>query len=268
MPVVQDVLTLIETLAPLQNVFKDEYDNIGLLLGNRNAPLTKVLLCLDVTESVISEAIQHGAQLIVSHHPFIYAPLKAITTDTPTGRSILAAAKANLNVYSAHTNLDFSANGINDFLAQCLQLKNILPLMPYISQTEGAGRVGDLPAAVPAAALAQTLAQLLGDAHIKIAGNPDALIRRAAVLNGGGGGDTTYIDKAMQHRADCLITADVKHHVALYAREQGFTVIEPQHYTTEHIYIAKLRTLLHAACKTAKLHVEILQALTETNPKI
>ena len=265
---VSEVIDMLLSLAPEEYEYKEDYDNIGLILGDRNAPVTRAVCCLDVTEAVIDEAISLGAQLIISHHPMIfYPPLKRITADDVLGRKILKAARYGISVYAAHTNLDFAPDGINDFVAQKLGLRNIKPLITYNDGKAGFGRVGDLSGAVYCSVLKGEVETVLGDSYVRMVGEPYVQVRRVAVINGGGGGDTKYVDMAIKAGADCFITADVKHHVAMYAFENGVTLIEPQHYTMEQCYIARLVQNLRIEAKARKAEIDIVQSKNEHNPR-
>lgn len=264
---VKQAVDLLRGFAPEEYEYKAEYDNIGLILGDENAPVTKILCCLDVTDKVINEAITLGAQLIISHHPMIYCPIKQINAGTVLGAKLLKAASHGISIYAAHTNLDFTRDGINDFVAQMIGLHNVVSLEPYIDGELGFGRVGDLSIKVYSSVLKGEIETLLHDSYVRTVGEPYSQVKRVAVINGGGGGDTKYIDMALKAKADCLITADVKHHVALYAYESGITIIEPQHYTMEYCYISRLVQILKLEAKAKKVDIEILQAQSETNPR-
>lgn len=264
---VKDIVSLLNNVAPETNVLKDEYDNVGLLVGRADAEVKRVLCCLVATEEVISEAGELGVQLIVAHHPMIYAPVKSVTDNDVTGRKILAAIERGIAVYAAHTNLDFSGGGINDFTAQLLGLLDVSVMQPYISDHEGLGRVGNLSGKMYAAVLKGQVENLFKDKYVRIIGEPYEYVSRVAIINGGGGGSTDYVDMALKSGADCLITADVKHHVAVYAKENGLTVIEPQHYTMEHCYITRLVQILKLEALSAKLDVEIIQSSKDINPR-
>jgi len=268
MATVEQAIGMLKDFAPEEYAFKEEYDNIGLLFGDKNARVKKLVVCLDATESVINEAIKLGAELIITHHPFIYSPLKRINAEDLIGRKILKAAKGGLNIYSAHTNLDFVKDGINDYLAVSLNLRGIKPLNPYISEAAGLGRVGVLPNKVFCSVIKSEIETLLNDTHVRVIGDPAAQVKTLAVINGGGGGDTKYVDMAVAAGAECLITADVKHHVAVYAREMGVTLIEPQHYNMEYAYLARLCGILKIEAKSRKIEVEILQSQAENNPRV
>lgn len=260
-------LALLRDFAPEEYRYKEEYDNIGLILGDENRIVNRVLCCLDVTQSVIEEAVGLGVELIVSHHPMIYAPIKNIRGDDILGRKLLTAAEHGIAIYAAHTNLDFVRDGINDYVAQLLGLHSVEVIEPYIDGENGFGRVGELGNKVYCSVLKGEVESVLKDSYVRTIGEPYAQVKRVAVINGAGGGDTKYIDMAMHAGADCLITADVKHHVAVYALETGMTIIEPQHFTMEHCYISRLVQYLKIEAKARHADVEILQSQVEHNPR-
>ncbi|MBS7014897.1 MAG: Nif3-like dinuclear metal center hexameric protein [Veillonella sp.] len=123
MTIVQQVITLMEQLAPRS--YAESWDNVGLMVGDRNAIVTGVLTTLDVTAEAISYAIEHDCNLIVSHHPLIFKGLKQLSCDTAQGRMINQLIQHNIAVYSAHTNLDIAPGGLNDMLAERLGLIDI-----------------------------------------------------------------------------------------------------------------------------------------------
>ncbi|MCL2370118.1 MAG: Nif3-like dinuclear metal center hexameric protein [Firmicutes bacterium] len=265
MPTVGEAIKLIQAIAPEEHAYKQEYDNIGLIVGDKSQHTRKVMCCLDVTNTVIDEAIEARADLIISHHPIIFHPTATVSSDTVLGKKILRLIKHNIAVYSAHTNLDFVKDGINDFVAIQLGLKNLRTLEPYVSEDVGFGRIGELPSKATAATFREIISQLLGDKFVRIIGDPKGKVMRIAVINGGGGGDTKYIDMAIKAKADCLVTADVRHHVAVYALDAGITIIEPQHFNMEHCYIQRLVQLLKLEVKAKKMSLEVVQAIKETS---
>ncbi|MCH5163673.1 MAG: Nif3-like dinuclear metal center hexameric protein [Clostridiales bacterium] len=264
---VKEVLDVMKKIAPEQFAYNKEYDNVGLIVGDPESEVNRVLCCLDVTEDIIEEAISVGAGLIISHHPMIFRPIKSVTTLDVQGRKIFRAIQKGIAIYAAHTNLDFVRDGINEFVANELALMDIRPLEPYISDSEGFGRVGNLSGSMFASVLKAKVKALLKDDYVRIIGEPDSEVNRIAVINGAGGGDTSYIDMAIDAGADCLITADVKHHVAVYAREMKLTVIEPQHFTMEYVYISRLVQILKIETLAGKIKLDIVQSKREVNPR-
>jgi len=263
MPTVADAIKLMRNIAPEEYAYKDGIENVGLIVGRLDAKVNKIMCCLDVSSRVIDEALEAGANLIISHHPLIFLPVSSISCETVLGQKLLRLAENKIAVYASHTNLDFVADGINDFVAERIGLKESKPLDAYISDDAGLGRIGDLSGKIPASQLRDKVGLLLNDKFVRIIGDRAAQVRRIAVINGAGGGDTKYIDLAREAGADCLVTADVKHHVAVYALDCGLTLIEPQHHTMEHCYIQRLVQLLKLEVKAHKLDVEVIQSARE-----
>jgi dinuclear metal center YbgI/SA1388 family protein len=125
---IRDIITEIERFAPL--AYQESYDNAGLTVGNANAEIASCLLCFDVSEQTVDEALEHGAGLIISHHPVIFGGLKRLAGRTPTERIVEKAIRSGIALYAAHTNLDSVTGGINTRLAEKLGLKNIRILAP------------------------------------------------------------------------------------------------------------------------------------------
>lgn len=123
---VKDLIRHLESLAP--SALAEKWDNVGLMVGSKKACIHKVLCALDITEEVIQEAIKENVDCIVTHHPFLFAPLKQIDYDTAKGRMLRLVIKENITVYSMHTNLDIAQGGINDVLARLFELQDIKPL--------------------------------------------------------------------------------------------------------------------------------------------
>ena len=126
--IIQDIISELETMAPL--AYQESYDNVGLLVGNRIDAVKKVLITLDVTEAVVQEAIECGANLIISHHPLIFKPIRKINNETETGRCITLALQNNIAIYACHTNIDSVANGVNARICDKIGLKNRKILSP------------------------------------------------------------------------------------------------------------------------------------------
>jgi dinuclear metal center YbgI/SA1388 family protein len=126
MPSVADIISALQTIAPVE--LAEEWDNVGLLVGDASAPLERVMTCLSVTPDSVAEAVQEHVQLIVSHHPVLFRPTKTLTTASTEGRMLLNLVQAGIGVYSAHTAFDNCAGGINDLLAKKLGLTKVGPL--------------------------------------------------------------------------------------------------------------------------------------------
>lgn len=215
-----EIIEILEKFAPPS--LAEEWDRVGLMLGTRRSENTGVLVTLDVTPEAVAQAEECGANLIVSHHPFIWDALPRIDEDTPRGAMYARLIRDGISVYSMHTNLDKADGGINDRLAAMLGGKDILP--------DGVGRVfstGD----ITLGELAKRVADALGDKTTLVVGDPSAIVRKAYVV--GGAGASEY-DRAKEV-ADVLISGEFKHHQYLDAPVDGFALIEFSHFFSEII---------------------------------
>lgn len=260
---IADILSLLRAFAPEEATEPGFSDNVGLLVGSECGESRGALLCLDCTESVVSEALQKGYSLIISHHPAIFRSVTRVTDTTPTGRMILAAAKSGISVYSAHTNLDFCGSGLNDYAAELIGLRDIRPM----AEESGVaiGRVGELEHALTASELAANCAKIFGDSRAAVAGDEQKTIKTVAVVNGGGG-DIDFLTLAASCGADCYVTGDVPHHVALYARECGLPIVILQHYAAERIYMKRLGEILSERAAKAGVTAYFEVSESEHNP--
>ena len=140
MPSIEQVATYLSAFAPLR--LAEEWDNVGLLVGHRQATAERIMTCLTITKESVAEAIARQAQLIVTHHPLPFRPLKKVTSDTIPGQLLLDLIGNRIAVYSPHTAFDSAAEGINRQLADALHLQQVVPLIPADEDPEalGAGR--------------------------------------------------------------------------------------------------------------------------------
>ena len=232
---VNDIFDTLCALAPLE--LQMEFDNAGFLLGHAEAPVETVLLALDVTDEVIDEAIERGAQLIVSHHPLIFTPPRSITDTDAAGRRLLKLIEQRIAVISMHTNLDIAAGGVNDVLIEALGAKAEGPL-----DEEGCGRVGELDEAMSLPDFLARCREKLPAEGLRYvdAGRP---VKRLAVM-GGSGADA--IERAAALGCDTYVTADIKYHRFQKALELGLNLIDADHFGTENPVIPALAKTLSA----------------------
>lgn len=205
---VKDICGAIENFAPLQ--LQEGYDNAGLQLGMPEMEVTSVLICLDVTEDVVNEAIEKKCNFILSHHPLLFKGLKQISDKTPTQRMVINALKNNIAIYSAHTNLDSTANGVSYEIANILGLKNIKVLAPMQNMSAiGLGVIGDCKP-TPKLEFLRKVKEAFNVKALRFSSqSPGLVIRRAAVCGGSG---ASFIEDAINAEADIYITGDIKYH--------------------------------------------------------
>lgn len=216
---VQQVYDFINERAPFETQLP--YDNSGLLVGRPDAEVTGIHVALDVTERVIDEAVEHGANLIVTHHPLMFSPVKRLVETAYEPRLLCRLIREGVHLISAHTNLDQAPGGMNDVLAATIGLTNVTG--------EGFVRVGDLPQPMTARDLAAHISRCLGDA-VRVMGNGEALITRVGLCSGSGADEWPG---AAAVGAQAFLTGEAKHHIALEAADSGMVILEAGHHATE-----------------------------------
>ena len=216
---VKAVYDWVDSFAPFQTA--EEYDNVGLLTGRFDAPVTRILTALDCILEVVEEANRLQAELILTHHPLLFHARKNLREDDPEGQILCALIRSRISLICAHTNLDRAPGGINDTLGRLFPLKNM--------QGEGFVRCGKLPFGMTAGELRDMASRLL-NAPVRLYGSPEKQIDILAV--GGGAYDEGYME-ASSLGAQAYLTGEVRHHNALAAVAQGMVLLEGGHYATE-----------------------------------
>jgi len=235
MSTVTHIYDAIDRLAPFWLTM--DFDNTGILVGDRNREVSCALLALDCTPAVVEQARQLGAQLIVTHHPVIFHPLKRVNEDAV----VYLLIRSDIAVISAHTNLDIAQGGVNDALASAIGLRDCRGLELLNEQT-GAwlGRIGTLPEPLSPEAFAAHVKSCLNAASVKFAAAPRAI--HTVALCSGSGADC--LDAAISAGADALLTSEVKQHEYLAAAAAGISIFDAGHFDTEDIVIEPLRDYL------------------------
>ncbi|MDR0268967.1 Nif3-like dinuclear metal center hexameric protein [Paenibacillus sp.] len=362
----QTVIQYMEQLAPKHLAYPD--DKIGLQLGSLQKEIRTILVALDVNEEVVDEAVRVGADLIIAHHAIIFRPLKHIQTDSPTGKLYERLIKNDIAVYIAHTNLDITEGGMNDWMAEALGIQNGIPieetqheqlykLVVFVPKTHadqvreavlgtgagaignysgcsfniegtgtflpeeganpfmgsigkmekadevrietivpqgirshviqamlkahpyeevaydiypldlkgrafGLGRVGKLEREQTLADFAQTVKEKLGVPHVRVVGDLDRIIRKAAVIGGSG---SRYYPAARFRGADVLVTGDVDYHTAQDAFNAGIALVDPGH-NAEKIMKTKVAEWMRAKLEKHRYETKVIASEMNTEP--
>lgn len=241
---VQTVLDYLWSLAPLE--YKESWDNVGFLMGRKDAEVRRILVALDATEAVAAEAEALGCQLVVTHHPVIFRAPLHLTDDDPRTRVLLAFLERGLAVISMHTNLDCAPGGVNDELAFRLGLQNV-EILPD-GETAGLIRVGEVEErSLPD--FAAFVKQKLACPGLRYA-DGGRTVRRVAV---GGGACGDFIDRVAGAGCDTFVTADLKYHQFQDAAVLGLNLIDAGHFETEDPVCDQLFHRLAAAFRGVEL---------------
>ncbi len=237
MTTVADLCQFLDRVAPPR--LAAEWDNVGLLVGDRLSPVERVMTCLTVTPAVAAEAIRERVELAVTHHPLPFLPLKRLTTDEPTGRLLLDLIRAGVAVYSPHTAFDSAATGINQQLAEGLSLADIRPLelVPDDPQQLGVGRQGRFTQPLSLGQIAARLKQFLHIGGLHVVGSLQQPVERVAIACGSAG---ELLDAAI--RADCqlFVTGEARLHTAYDAAARGIALVLVGHYASERFGVESL----------------------------
>lgn len=223
----KDIYDFIDTFAPFETQMS--FDNAGLIIGDENAVSDTVIVTLDVTAEVIQEAVEHNANIIVSHHPVIFYATKSLAGDSVP----FLCARHNMTVISAHTNLDFSKGGVNDTLAE---------LSGVIADEYSADNctiIGHLEKPVKCRDFAKSLKHNLDISGLRY--TDTGMIQKIAVSCGAGGEN---IFTAKKYGTDAFITGEIKHHQIIYANDHHIAVFDLGHFNSENLIIPKLVKML------------------------
>lgn len=238
MTAVGDVVLFLEQFAP--TALAADWDNVGLLLGDRSRAATKVMTCLTVTPPVVDEAIAQQVDLIVTHHPVPFRAVKTITSDDYTGGLLWRLASAGVSVYSPHTAFDSAADGINARLAAGLGLTNVEPLEPLAAANDpqvGVGRHGRLPQPLPLRDFILRAKLFLNIAHLDIVGRDDQTVAHVGVACGSAG---ELMEAALRAGCDCFVTGEARFHTAVEADALGIALVLVGHYAGERFGVEHL----------------------------
>lgn len=222
-------IELMQNLAPIE--LAEPYDNPGLIIDCKTDEINKVLVALDCTKTVADEAIIGNYDIILTHHPLIFNPVKSILKSVPVTSVAYSLIENGIGLFSAHTNLDKAIGGVNDSLCKLFELKNIVVVEP-----ENFGRVGDLNEEISLLDFCKKTDKLLNTrsrcAIANFRKDPENIfIKRVGVL-GGSGGEDIFVMK--QYGADVFITGEIKHNYSIDAQHIGLNVLEAGHYETEN----------------------------------
>ena len=219
--------------------FAESWDNVGLLAGRRDKKVNKICIALDATDQVVETAAEEGADLLLTHHPLIFSPLKKINTDDFIGRRIVRLLGSDITCYAMHTNFD--VRGMADAAADAMGLEDRQVLYTTYQDElnrEGIGRVGRLPRRMTLEDCASYVKRVFGLESVMVYGEAGCRVERAAIAPGSG---KSMIPAAVRAGAQVLITGDIGHHEGLDAMAQGLSVIDAGHYGIEKLFIPYMR---------------------------
>lgn len=246
---VKDIVSILEKKYPKNNA--ENWDNVGLLVGKLNQEVRKIQFSIDATENAIENAVKNGVDMIITHHPMIFKPIKSVTTMDILGKKIIKLIENKKSLYAMHTNLDSSKGGLNDYILHLLDVKESKIIDVNETDNEaGIGRIYTLSEKVTLEKYAEFIKKKLKIKNIRvICENKEKSIRKIALINGSG---MSYWRKVKSLGADLFITGDVGYHEALDAKEAGINIFDIGHFESENCFVELLSKELE------KIGVEII----------
>ena len=264
---VADVIALMERIAPPQLV--EEWDNCGLQVGSYQWPVKKIWIALDPLVSVVKAAAQEHVDMVVTHHPLLFRPLRKVDVDDPTGSILQMAIQSQIALYAAHTNLDSSLNGVNETLSRRLGLVDGMPLIPAAPAIQldvgatGMGRIGNLEHPMTLEQLAAWVKSRLNLEVAKFCGDPGARIQRVAICSGAG---SSLLSDFLASDAQVFISGDLRYHDARTIEDAGRFLIDAGHFPSEQIIVEVLTRQLIKMVETDGRQVIIEPCSIEKDP--
>lgn len=229
--------------------FACEWDNVGLLAGRREKEVKTILLALDATDEVVQMAADRQVDMLITHHPMIFSPMRRVTDEDMNGRRLIALIQNDISYYAMHTNYD--TRGMADLAARMLNIQECT-VLEEVKDGEGIGRVGVLPKKMTLQECAVLVKKAYDLPSVKLFGAPDKPVYKAAICPGAG---KSTMKEALKFGCDVYITGDIDHHTGIDAVDQGLCIIDAGHYGIEHIfmedvkdYLEKVLTGVHMDC--------------------
>ena len=263
----REIIEILDGLAP--EAFACDWDNPGLLAGSREKEVKKILLTVDADDKAVERAVKTGADLLISHHPLIFKPIRHVTAEDFIGRRLIAMVRADITYYAMHTNFDAAPGCMADLAAERIGLLDCVPL-EEMGETEsgrayGIGCIGRLPEPETGMKLAKRVKEKFSLPFAAVYGQElyeEKPAERIAVCPGAGGSE---ISQAVKKGAQVLITGDIGHHTGIDAAAQGLMVIDAGHYGLEYVFMdfmeQYLKERLSGNVQIEKMPVEFPAAL-------
>lgn len=238
---IKQLVEFFESYTPFE--LAESWDNVGLLIGDSNREISTVMTCLTVTSDVVSEAQSKSVDVLITHHPIPFQPLKKITADSTTGHALLRLIESKIAVISPHTSFDSAASGINQLLAEKIGLESIKPLIPLNSDQPaiGKGRFGKLSSPENIESFAARIKQTFGLNSVKTVSESGQTLDWIGIACGSGG---SFLDDVLACGCNAMLTGEASFHTCLEARSRSVALVLLGHYVSERFALELLASRL------------------------
>ena len=273
---VRQIIKIMNQLAPPW--LAQEWDNVGLQIGDPRLPVRRIWVALDPSPEVVKAACEKKVDLLITHHPLIFRPLKSIDFDTPGGSIIQMASQHQLSIFSAHSNLDIVRDGVNDVLAKRLELKHLEILQPVKVEKRfdadifplaggefehGIGRIGSLAKTSNLKSLALMVKEKLKLNFVKVTGNPEQKVTQVAICSGSG---SSLLQTFIASGAQVYISGDIHYHDARDAESVNRGIIDIGHFPSEHLMVEALAHQLEIILAREDIKTKVEACTMEKDP--
>ncbi len=246
----QNLIEKIEERYP--RIYACDWDNVGLLAGDREQEVKTVYIALDATDEVIEKALKAKTDLLLTHHPMIFGSIKSVTTDDYVGERLIRLIRGNVSYYAMHTNYDVM--GMAELAASFLGLTDTF-VLEEVFDGEGIGRVGRLPGVMTLEECAKLVKERFHLPNVRVFGDLNKIVRIAALSPGAG---KSMAKPALMSGADVLITGDIDHHTGIDMDDCGMAIIDAGHYGIEHIFIEDMKEFLEKHFSEITVYTEAI----------
>lgn len=253
--ILKDLIKNIENKYPLDLAYS--WDNVGLIVGDLDKKINKIMVSLEANENVIDEAINKNVDIIITHHPFIFSKMNKITTSDLKGKLLYKLIRNDIAVYSMHTNFDVSIDGLNDYFMEIMNFKNI-EILDLNEKGCGLGRISNLDKELTLLELCKLVKDKFNVKKLNFCGDKNSKIKRVAVVTGSG---SDMVKICIEKNVDVLITGDVKYHQAQDIVDLGFNLIDCGHFESEDIFKDCMSGFLKE-----NFNIEIIKSEINLNP--
>lgn len=235
----KEIIEKIEETYPTHRAM--EWDNVGLLVGSTEKEVSHIFIGLDLTDEVIEEAIKWGADMIVTHHPLIFSPMRSITNQNFIGRRVIRLIQHDISYYAMHTNYDILR--MAELASDIAELTHteVLETVFQEEKLEGIGKIGTFAEKMTLEDCCNLIKEKFHLETVKVFGDLSMEVQKAAICPGSG---KSVINTALKKNADVLITGDIDHHEGIDAVARGLAIIDAGHYGLESIYIEDMKKYL------------------------
>ena len=243
------IIEILEAQSPPS--YACDWDNVGLLAGNIDREIHKIYIALDATDEAVEEAVNLGADMILTHHPLIFKGIRRVVADDFIGRRLIRLIQNNIAYYAMHTNFD--VKGMAELSAAMLGLEEprVLDVTAVsLDKEEGIGRIGRFKNPMELKSCADFVKAVFSLEQVKVFGDPKKELCVAAISPGSG---KSEIGNAIAKGADVLITGDIDHHEGIDAVSRGLCIIDAGHYGLEHIFIRYMKEYLEKSCEGVEI---------------